>query len=76
MPTAQSSLNSASIAARLDVPGATVRSQLKRGLAMLRERLDEDYGNRRVWMVALSPFAAAGKTIGESGPRRPPWERC
>lgn len=57
----------ASIAARLDVPGATVRSQLRRGLALLRERLDGDYGDRRGWTVALSPFVTAGETIGPSG---------
>jgi RNA polymerase sigma-70 factor (ECF subfamily) len=36
----------ARLAARLGVPDATVRSQLRRGLAMLRERLDEGDGGR------------------------------
>ncbi|HEX5052854.1 MAG TPA: sigma-70 family RNA polymerase sigma factor [Planctomycetota bacterium] len=52
-------LTPAQIAARLDVPAPTVRSQLKRGLAMLRERLDHDYGDRGAWLAALAPFAGA-----------------
>ncbi|MBL8753845.1 MAG: sigma-70 family RNA polymerase sigma factor [Planctomycetes bacterium] len=57
-------LSPAAIAARLGVPGATVRSQLARGLAMLKERLDAGYGERRAWLVALAPFAGpAGASV-------------
>jgi len=49
------------IAERLALPAATVRSQLKRGLAMLRERLDADFGDRSQWIGALAPFAGFGR---------------
>lgn len=49
------------IAERLALPAATVRSQLKRGLAMLRERLDADFGDRKQWIGALAPFAGFGR---------------
>ncbi len=55
-------LTPAQIAARLALPGATVRSQLLRGLALLRERLDQEYGDRRAWLTALAPFAAGSAT--------------
>lgn len=51
-------LTPAQIAARLGVPGATVRSQLARGLDQLRVRLDREYGDRKSWLAALAPFAA------------------
>lgn len=54
-------LSPTTIAKRLGVPSATVRSQLKRGLAMLREQLDADFGSRRDWVIALSPFAGLGQ---------------
>jgi len=48
----------AEIAARRGLPGATVRTQLRRGLERLRCRLDdENQGDRRAWMAALSPLA-------------------
>jgi len=43
------------IARRLGVEGATVRTRLKRGLDMLRARLDDDAGGRRAWCLALLP---------------------
>lgn len=47
-------LDNEQIAARLDVPVATVRTQVHRGLARLREQLDQRWnGDRRAWMVAL-----------------------
>lgn len=46
----------AAIAQRLGLPAGTVRSRLHRGIAMLRERLDEEYGDRRGWQLALLPF--------------------
>ncbi|QDV05077.1 RNA polymerase sigma factor [Planctomycetes bacterium Poly30] len=40
---------------------ATVKSQIQRGLAALRERLDGEYGDRRSWAVALLPLAKASE---------------
>ncbi len=54
-------LTPAAIAARLTLPGATVRSQLARGLAMVRERLDAEFGDRRTWIGALAPAAGFGR---------------
>ena len=46
------------IANRLDLPLETVKSRLKRGLAMLRERMDTSHGDRRDrWMALLFPLA-------------------
>ena len=57
----------ARIAERLGLPGATVRSRLRRGLDMLRQRLDDEYGNRSAWVIALSPAAkSAGNTVAAS----------
>jgi len=45
------------IARRRRVPGATVRSQLLRGLEMLRSRLDQEHGgDRAAWGLALLPL--------------------
>ncbi|MEZ5989708.1 MAG: RNA polymerase sigma factor [Planctomycetota bacterium] len=60
------------IAARMGAPAATVRSWLRRGLAELRERLDErSGGDRGRWALALLPWtlpalpgAAAMTTTG------------
>ena len=49
---------SRAIAARLGIPDATVRSHLRRGLEMLRQKLDAEYGSRDRWVVALTPCAA------------------
>jgi RNA polymerase sigma-70 factor (ECF subfamily) len=46
------------IAAQLRVPVATVRTRLQRGLSLLRERLDADFGDRRAWAL---PFAALAR---------------
>ena len=46
------------IAARLQVPIATVRTRLQRAIERLRERLDADFGDRRAWALA---FAALGR---------------
>jgi RNA polymerase sigma factor (sigma-70 family) len=42
------------IAAQLAVPVATVRTRQQRALALLRERLDADFGDRRTWVLALA----------------------
>jgi len=45
------------IAERLDVPVGTVKSRLKRGLAILRERFDDEVdGGRQAWRLALLPL--------------------
>lgn len=50
-------LQPAAIAARLHLPGATVRSHLARGLAALRADLDASTGgDRDRWMRALAPL--------------------
>lgn len=40
-------------------PVATVNSRLARGLELLRRRLDVRYGNRRSWLLSLTPLAGA-----------------
>jgi RNA polymerase sigma factor (sigma-70 family) len=58
------------IAKARGVPGATVRSQLHRGLAKLRERLDREHGgDRKAWVMMLQPLwseADAAATAGAS----------
>ncbi len=45
------------IAKNRSVPVETVKSQLKRGLRMLRVRMDRQYGGRReLWMTGLLPL--------------------
>ena len=69
-------LSSAEIARRLDVPAATVRSRLKRGLDELRGVLDGRFGgDRRAWGVALAgllprgaPPAPGGTAASGGGP--------
>lgn len=52
-------LSPARIAARLNVPGATVRTRLRRGLEQLRAMLDSAHGgNRQAWCLQLVPLAA------------------
>ncbi|HEU4395762.1 MAG TPA: RNA polymerase sigma factor, partial [Planctomycetota bacterium] len=46
------------IAARLGAPLETVRTRLRRGLVLLRERLDREHrGDRRRWALLLLPLA-------------------
>jgi RNA polymerase sigma-70 factor (ECF subfamily) len=52
-------LTSAEIAARLGRGESTVRTQLKRGLEVLRERLDRrSRGDRAAWVAALRRFSS------------------
>lgn len=44
------------VAARMDVPVETVRSRTRRGLEVLRERLDRSFGDRTSWCSALLPI--------------------
>jgi RNA polymerase sigma-70 factor (ECF subfamily) len=41
------------VAAQLDVPIETARTRIRRGLAMLRDRLDDDHGGREAWAAPL-----------------------
>ncbi len=47
---------SSEIAAAAGIAAGTVRWRIKRGLEMLRERLDEQGGDRKTWMLALQPM--------------------
>ncbi|MGE3175356.1 MAG: sigma-70 family RNA polymerase sigma factor, partial [Planctomycetota bacterium] len=51
------------IARRLDLPVTTVWNQLRTALQLLRERLDQDHGGRRAWLLPLVPFAAGGPPL-------------
>lgn len=54
------------VGARTGVPAETARTRIKRGLEMLRARLDRDHGgDRRRWVAALLPIA--GLAGGERG---------
>jgi RNA polymerase sigma factor (sigma-70 family) len=44
------------VAARTGVPIETVRSRTRRGLEVLRERLDRSFGQRASWCTALLPI--------------------
>ncbi len=44
------------IARCLDLPVNTVRTRLARGLERLRESMDEEFGDRRTWAMALLPL--------------------
>lgn len=45
------------IAARLEVPVATVKKRIERGLAQLRQELESEYGSDGQWAVAFLPLA-------------------
>lgn len=62
-------LTPAEIAARLGVPAGTVRARIHRGLAELRERLDERHrGDRDAWLAALAPLVGTGGyRVGDRG---------
>ena len=52
-------LSPAQIAAQLKIPGATVRTRLRRGMEELRTMLDSAHGgDRRAWCLQLIPLAA------------------
>jgi len=53
----------AQIARELDRPLGTVTTQLQRGLEKLRCTLDQRYGDRRSWCVALMPLARVGAPL-------------
>ena len=49
-------LSPTEIAASLDAPVDTVKTQLRRGLDLLRRKLDSEFGDRRTWCAALAIF--------------------
>ncbi|MHC5064528.1 MAG: sigma-70 family RNA polymerase sigma factor [Planctomycetota bacterium] len=52
--------SAADIARRLEVPAATVRWRVQKGIALLRELLDaERDGDQRAWALAMLPLARA-----------------
>jgi RNA polymerase sigma-70 factor (ECF subfamily) len=56
------------IARRLAVPVETVRTRLKRGLSLLRRRLDRRRsGDRRTWVEALAPWIVVGTRRASRG---------
>ncbi len=63
------------IAAQTGVPKATVAVRLKRGLQMLRDRLDVQHGgDRRQWCLALVPIAASSRaTVGVLAGKATTW---
>lgn len=56
------------IADRTNLPLETVKTRLRRGLALLRERLDREFGGRREWTAA---FLAIGTRSGPAAPAAP-----
>lgn len=64
----------AEIAARLGLPEATVRTQLRRGLERLRERLRRELGGTpALFLAALGKLTGDAPTVAPPLPARPPW---
>jgi RNA polymerase sigma-70 factor (ECF subfamily) len=57
-------LDPASIAERLSVPLATVKTRLRRGLEILRARFDREWGGRAAWSAVLVPLASHPTNAG------------
>ncbi|HEX5135517.1 MAG TPA: sigma-70 family RNA polymerase sigma factor [Planctomycetota bacterium] len=55
------------LAARLRVPQETARTRLKRGLAMLRARLDAQCGGNRSWLPLLALLAMDPRKVSVAG---------
>ncbi len=55
------------LAARLRVPKETARTRLRRGLGILRTRLDADYGGNRSWAPLLVVLAADPRKASVAG---------
>lgn len=54
------------IARRLRIPGATVRTRLRRALEQVRSLLDERYGDRQSWGLLLFPVCWKGADLSWS----------
>src|SRR5262245_16146619 len=61
-------LSPRAIAARENVPVATVKTRLRRALELLREALDRSGGGRRAWALTLVPLARTESTASLAGP--------
>ncbi|MFN0207479.1 MAG: sigma-70 family RNA polymerase sigma factor [Planctomycetota bacterium] len=55
------------IAKKLDISVETVRTRLKRGIMILRQQLDREYGSRREWSLAVVPLATSGMLSSGGG---------
>jgi len=63
-------LSAKEIAEKYEIPLNTVRSRIKRGVAMLRQKLDALHqGDRRQWILAVTPIAGLkiGSVLNSSG---------
>jgi RNA polymerase sigma-70 factor (ECF subfamily) len=61
-------LSAAEIAREQEVPAATVRSRIKRGLEMLRTDLDgQSGGDREAWRLAVAPLLVPAKAPAVAG---------
>lgn len=56
-------LSQGEIAARTGVTSEAVHTRLRRGHALLRERLDAEYGDRGTWCSALAPLASLAPLV-------------
>ncbi|MBI1853348.1 MAG: sigma-70 family RNA polymerase sigma factor [Planctomycetes bacterium] len=55
------------IAERLGVPVETVRTRLKRASDRLRSHLDDRYGSRDGWIIAVTPLTWARRSAAHAG---------
>lgn len=51
------------IADQVGRPVSTVRTQVQRGLAQMREKLDQRFGDRQAWCAALLPLFTRAKVV-------------
>lgn len=67
-------LDTDEVARRTAVPAATVRKRLERGLGLLRDRLDVEFGGeRRAWLLGLLPPAAQAELLALGATAPAPW---
>ncbi len=67
-------LDTNEVARRTAVPAATVRKRLERGLGLLRQRLDAEFGGERSgWALALLPPAARAELLAAMAAAPAPW---
>lgn len=63
----------AAIARRIGVPVETVRVRVRRGLTMLRERLDAAFGQRTAWLALVARVDARAAATSVTGVGLAPW---
>lgn len=61
-------LSAAEIAREQGIPAATVRTRTRRGLARLRERLDDRHHGRAAWMLLFAPLARGPAPASTASP--------